>query len=479
MKIAFLNPQGNFDPEDSFLTEHPDFGGQLVYVKELCLALARSGESADILTRRILDADWPGFSQEEDRYHGYPDNPRIIRIPFGGGNFLRKEELWDHLEEFADKIAAFYGKEKPRFVTAHYADGGYAAVLLKQRHGLPFSFTAHSLGAHKLEKLSAAADFAELDRQYRFSRRIAAERSAMRHAGRIICSTEQERREQYSHPLYEGALGKDDSDKFEIVPPGINTRIFNRTEDTEDHRLQNVIFQKLTGCPRRSIILSSRLDEKKNHLSVVKAYAAAEKLSKAADLGIFLRGIEDPRKEAETLPSSERKVLTAILDLVDKNGLRNKVFFLNLRSQRELAAAYKYYARFASVFALSSYYEPFGLAPIEAAACGLAPAVTKNGGPAEVFPEDTAALFDPEDIQDIAKKLQQALENARSISEAAVRKVCSRFTWERTAEGYLNTARKVLSERGSADFTGTPVCDEQTEKQRILHYLRKKGGDRE
>ena len=30
MHIVFMNPQGNFDPKDSYLTEHPDFGGQLV-----------------------------------------------------------------------------------------------------------------------------------------------------------------------------------------------------------------------------------------------------------------------------------------------------------------------------------------------------------------------------------------------------------------------------------------------------------------
>ena len=38
--IAFLNPQGNFDPKDSYWTEHPDFGGQLVYVKEVAIAMA-------------------------------------------------------------------------------------------------------------------------------------------------------------------------------------------------------------------------------------------------------------------------------------------------------------------------------------------------------------------------------------------------------------------------------------------------------
>ena len=43
MHIAFLNPQGNFDPQDRYWTAHPDFGGQLVYVKEVALALGRLG----------------------------------------------------------------------------------------------------------------------------------------------------------------------------------------------------------------------------------------------------------------------------------------------------------------------------------------------------------------------------------------------------------------------------------------------------
>ncbi len=43
MRIAFLNPQGNFDPKDSYWTEHPDFGGQLVYVKQVALAMGELG----------------------------------------------------------------------------------------------------------------------------------------------------------------------------------------------------------------------------------------------------------------------------------------------------------------------------------------------------------------------------------------------------------------------------------------------------
>lgn len=57
MRVAFFNPQGNFDPEDSYWTTHPDFGGQLVYVKEVAYELAEKGINIDIFTRRIVDPE--------------------------------------------------------------------------------------------------------------------------------------------------------------------------------------------------------------------------------------------------------------------------------------------------------------------------------------------------------------------------------------------------------------------------------------
>ena len=84
MRIAFINPQGNFDPDDSYWTAHPDFGGQLVYVKELALAMGNLGHEVDIVTRRIIDPDWPEFSEETDSYPDAP-NVRILRISCGPG----------------------------------------------------------------------------------------------------------------------------------------------------------------------------------------------------------------------------------------------------------------------------------------------------------------------------------------------------------------------------------------------------------
>ena len=99
MHVAFLNPQGNFDPEDSFLTEHPDFGGQLVYVKELSLALARMGVHVDIVTRCIDDPEWPGFALHVDAYEECQDMLRILRIRPCGSEYWKKKE--SHGEENA------------------------------------------------------------------------------------------------------------------------------------------------------------------------------------------------------------------------------------------------------------------------------------------------------------------------------------------------------------------------------------------
>ena len=90
MHVVFMNPQGNFDPQDSYLTEHPDFGGQLVYVKELAQAMSRRGHKIDIVTRKVQDKSWPEFSSDQDSYPGFEENLRILRFSFGGKKFLKK-----------------------------------------------------------------------------------------------------------------------------------------------------------------------------------------------------------------------------------------------------------------------------------------------------------------------------------------------------------------------------------------------------
>ena len=445
MHILFFNPQGNFDDRDSHLTEHPDFGGQLIYVKEVAMAMVDQGHTADIVTRRIRDPEWPEFADDLDHYSGYEQGLRIVRIPCGGDEFLAKEKLWPQLPEFVANTVAFYGEDLPDCMTAHYADGGYCAALMQAETGLHFSFTGHSLGAQKLDKLGMnRSNYGELEERFRFSRRIAAERLSMQRASRIITSTGQERHEQYGHPLYSGAVDPADDSRFRVIPPGVNTRVFH-ADPAGDTEVHSRLAAKLRHPETPHLVISSRIDHKKNIGGAVRAFVESPELPRRAALAICVRGIDDPWSEAASLGAEERDVLLPILQQIDDAGLRDRVAFLNVGSQGELAATYRYFAGKGSVFVLPSLYEPFGLAPIEAVACGLACVATRNGGPAEIFADGSAVLVDPSNAQETAQGMLQALENFGELAPRSRQRVLSTYTWEMTAERYLDVLQEAVN----------------------------------
>lgn len=472
MHIVFFNPQGNFDPADSYLAEHPDFGGQLVYVKEVAQAMAELGHRVDILTRRIEDPAWPEFSAAADSYPGYEDNLRILRFSCGGPGFLDKEQLWPHMPEFVDNILAFYGDDGPDFATTHYADGGYCGVLARARSGLGFTFTGHSLGAQKLDKLGTNAEnWPEMDARYLFSRRIAAERLSMASAAQIIVSTGQEQREQYAHALYQGAVDATDAAKFSVVPPGVNGRVFAAQPGAADAAVTAALDARFADDKRPMTVVSSRLDEKKNILGVVKAYAESADLRARAGLVLCVRGIDDPARDMARLGDAEQAVLREILDVIAAADMADNVHYLNIRSQAELAASYRYFAGRGSVFALTSFYEPFGLAPIEAAATGLAPVATSHGGPTEIFADGSGVLVDPFSPSDIARGLLDALRRHAELSAKAITRVEQTYTWKRTAEAYLGVIEAAMAGSGDAS---APVAEPPAELDagsRIEAYL--------
>lgn len=453
MHIAFLNPQGNFDPRDSYWAEHPDFGGQLVYVKEVASAMGALGHQADILTRQIIDPDWPEFAGRLDRYPGV-ENVRIVRLPCGPEGFLAKEELWPHLgTEWVPNIVGFYRQEAslPHAFTAHYADGALSGALLEQGTGLPFTMTGHSLGAQKMDKLGVTPEsLAGRHAHFHFPRRIFAERAGMNHAGRIITSTLQERLEQYGHPAYRGAVDPHDDSRFAVVPPGVNLRTFSPEGSAVDPTVRQRIDSALTRdipVARRElplVIASSRLDGKKNHLGLLRAFAASTDLRAAANLAIVVRGLEDPLHRYDSLSSGEKAIMEGITTAMTENELWGIVTAFPLNSQRELAAAYRVLAQRSSIFALTALYEPFGLAPLEAMSCGLPAVVTRNGGPSESMVEgdrEFGVLVDPADPTDIARGLLRLVgpENEWwTFHRAGRQRVLDRYTWERTAEGYLH-----------------------------------------
>ncbi len=455
MHIAFLNPQGNFDPHDRYWTQHPDFGGQLVYVKQVANALVAQGHEVDILTRRVEDERWSGFEAPLD---GYANGARIVRLDAGSDpRFLRKEDLWPHLcSEWVPNILAFYGSDLPEVVTAHYGDGGISAAILRARTGIPYTFTGHSLGAQKRDGLLAQGASIDEDR-YHFATRIEAERSTLENAGVVITSTHQERLLQYGHDVYAGAIDPNDDSRFAVVPPGVDQTVFFPDDDPGDRdvaeRIDGTLRRDLTPDRVRlpAVVASSRLDAKKNHRVLVDAFGRNEELRASANLVIITGALDDPLHSDEGASASEREVLDDLRAGIASYGLDGAVAGLAISGQRLLASAYRTFAARRSVFALTALYEPFGLAPLEAASTGLPAVVTDRGGPTESFQEDGhdfGVLVDPYNPDDVARGLLRALgEEWATLSRAGRGRVLSRYTWDRTAEGYLAAIERVLATR--------------------------------
>jgi sucrose-phosphate synthase len=184
--------------------------------------------------------------------------------------------------------------------------------------------TGHSLGAQKMDKLGATTEnLPELEAMYHFARRIMAERLSMNHSALNITSTYQERHEQYGHVAYKMAVDVRDDKRFEVVPPGVNLVIFDRDvvhvgETKTQSHIVTMLARDMDSERRNypAIIASSRLDPKKNHVALVRAYGQSPELQARANLVIFTSGLENPLRDEGKAASVEKEVLTQIRDVV-------------------------------------------------------------------------------------------------------------------------------------------------------------------
>jgi sucrose-phosphate synthase len=254
----------------------------------------------------------------------------------------------------------------------------------------------------------------------------------------------------------------EDDRRFEVIPPGVNLAIFGADAQSENeaatHQRVRERLARDVDASRRdlpAIVASSRLDPKKNHLGLVQAFAQSERLQERANLVLITGALDDPLRDNSDARPTEQKVLAEVRDVVDENELWGKVSAFGLQGQPALSAAYRFLAARGSVFALTTHYEPFGLAPLEAAAAGLPVVVTQNGGPSEsLVDEETeyGVLVDPADPADIARGLERVLTDEETWERFARRgrqRVLDRYTWERTAANYLSVIEEIVAAPGA------------------------------
>lgn len=456
MRIAFLNPHGNISAESTYLGRNSDIGGQSVYVFELAYALAKNQIHVDIFTRQIFDGNLPGFSQKAETYlNGYL---RILRLPFGTKGFIKKELIWPYIKDYIKGVIDFYQQEKQvcDFIGSHYADGGISAAVLSRVLNIEYSFTAHSLGIQKLVGLKGVT-FEMVNQKYWLGLRIYAEKVAIKYALFNVISTNDERYNKYQNVIYQNVVNVNDDSKFSIIQPGINKLIFNENQLPDEtaykERLENSIKRDISRERRTLpyIISLSRLDKTKNHEAIIKAYGINENLMKSANLLIQIKGVENPFIDYSILDNDGKMIVDNMLRMVNKYQLQGKICFTNFETQREMAACYKYLRAFDSVFCLSSFYESFGIAYLEAMACGLPVLVTNRGGPPYILVDDQeeyGILIDPYDIEDVSQKLNQIINSQRLLTHyrnQGLKLVKNSFDWDMAAKKYLRAIENRLN----------------------------------
>jgi glycosyltransferase involved in cell wall biosynthesis len=117
-----------------------DSGGQNVYVGQLAKQLSFLGYDVDVFTRfdseRLPEiADWvPGV--------------RIIHVPAGPPNYVRKEDLLPFMEEFTAYVLRFCKCQPEPYdlLHANFWMSGLVAAEIKRALGTPFVITFHALG---------------------------------------------------------------------------------------------------------------------------------------------------------------------------------------------------------------------------------------------------------------------------------------------------------------------------------------------
>lgn len=445
--IALVSVHGLIRGTNLELGRDADTGGQTLYVLELAQALSERPDVAqvDLITRRIND---------EHISHDYSepveiinDKFRIVRIDAGPDEYIYKEQLWDHLDVFADNLADFFRDQNqfPDLIHSHYADGGFVGAHVANLLGVPLIHTGHSLGRVKRRRLLASGLSAEqIETLYNMSRRVEAEEITLATAERVITSTHQEIEEQYE--IYDHYQ----PEQMRVIPPGTNITQFKPPVGGE---LEDDLFTYLTAHltePDKPIILAlSRPDKRKNIAVLVEAYGESDELQRLANLVI----IAGNRDDIDDLEHGAQEVFHDLLVAIDRYDLYGKVALPKHHKREQVPLIYRIAAASGGVFVNPALTEPFGLTLIEAAASGLPIVATEDGGPRDIIGNcHNGFLIDPLEASTITGALKKLLtDNAtwNLYSRQGLDGVAKHYSWQAHAERYLQLVRPI-AER--ADF---------------------------
>ncbi|MDQ3615725.1 MAG: glycosyltransferase [Actinomycetota bacterium] len=360
-----------------------DAGGQNVHVAALAGGLVHRGHDVTVYSR------WDTASAPT-RITA-PEGYVVEHVPVGPPADVPKDELLRYMPAFADYLRERWCADPVDVVHAHFWMSGLASVEGARRSGTPVLQTFHALGTVKrrnqgLRDTSPAA-------------RVPLERRLCRTVDRVIATSSDEVAELHRMGMPTG--------RASVIPCGVDTDAFRPTTVPKaDH-------------PRLLVI--GRIVERKGVGNVIEALAQLP--------GVELMIAGGPAKD---LVDTDPEIIR-LRGLASRLGVADRVRFLGSVSRPELPAL----TCSADVVVAVPWYEPFGIVPVEAMACGRPVVGSAVGGLLDtVVPSVTGELVPPRRPDLLAPALRELLsDRARreAYGRAGRSRAVSTYQWRAVA----------------------------------------------
>jgi glycosyltransferase involved in cell wall biosynthesis len=379
-----------------------DAGGQNTHVAELSAALAAAGHDVRVYTRRDA-VDLPVTVRAPDGYD-------VVHVPAGPAEPLAKDALLPHMKEFSGWLVERWrgGDWVPEVIHAHFWMSGLAALAASRQTGVPVVQTYHALGTVK-RRYQGVQDTSP-------ARRIAYERELGRAVDRVVAQCQDEVGELVR-------LGVPRS-RMTVVPSGVNLASFAPLGPAAER-----------DGDRPRILTVGRLVERKGFQDVIRATA----LVPGAEC-VVVGG--PPAGLLETDPYARR-----LRALADSLGVADRVKLIGAVPREEMGRWY----RSADVLVAAPWYEPFGLTPLEAMACGVPVIGTAVGGLIDTVVDGrTGDLVPARDPQALGAAVQRLLgDRIRrfAYATAALERARRCYSWSTTADRLTEVYGEVAAVR--------------------------------
>ncbi len=360
-----------------------DAGGQNVHVAALSSTLADRGHQVVVYTRR----DSPSLQRRVEMRPGVV----VEHLDAGPAEPISKDDLLPHIPQLGCALRTALANDPPAVVHAHFWMSGLAA--LHADPDAPVVQTFHALGTVK-RRLQGSADTSPRER-------IALERHVAQQAERIVATCTDEVREL-------AAMGADHR-RVDVVPSGVDVERFAP------------YGQAVPRGGSSRLLAIGRLVPRKG---VADAIAS---LRWIPDAELLVAG--GPPADALTHDPEARRLLR----LAEKSGVAHRVRLLGQVRHTDMPAL----IRSADLVVCLPWYEPFGIVPLEAMACGVPVVATAVGGVIDTIVDGvTGALLPPRRPELFASVVTDLLRDPsrrRRLGEAGVARVRRLYRWPQVA----------------------------------------------